>query len=29
MFDGGGPGMAGTEFGGALGGISNALGFSQ
>ena len=28
MFDGGGPGMAGTEFGGALGGISNALGFS-
>ena len=28
MFDGGGPGMAGTEFGGALGGISNALGLS-
>jgi hypothetical protein len=28
MFDGGGPGMAGTEFGGALGGISNAVGLS-
>lgn len=28
MFDGGGPGMAGTEFGGAVGGISNAAGFS-
>jgi hypothetical protein len=28
MFDGGGPGMPGTEFGGALGGISNALEFS-
>jgi len=28
MFDGGGPGMAGPTFGGALGGISNAAGFS-
>jgi hypothetical protein len=28
MFDGGGPGMAGPSFGGALGGISNAAGFS-
>jgi hypothetical protein len=28
MFDGGGPGMAGPEFGGALGGVSNAAGLS-
>lgn len=28
MFDGGGPGLAGTEFGGALGGVSNAAGLS-
>jgi hypothetical protein len=28
MFDGGGPGTAGTEFGGALGGVSNAVGLS-
>lgn len=28
MFDGGGPGLAGPEFGGALGGVSNSLGFS-
>lgn len=26
MFDGGGPGQSGDEFGGALGGISNAMG---
>jgi hypothetical protein len=28
MFDGGGPGLAGPEFGGTLGGVSNSLGFS-
>jgi hypothetical protein len=28
MFDGGGPGRSGETFGGALGGISNSLGFS-
>jgi len=28
MFDGGGPGQSGDRFGGALGGISNSLGFS-
>lgn len=28
MFDGGGPGTSGSTFGGALGGVSNKLGFS-
>jgi hypothetical protein len=28
MFDGGGPGRSGSEFGGAVGGISNAVGLS-
>jgi hypothetical protein len=28
MFDGGGPGQSGDRFGGALGGVSNAMGFT-